>query len=76
MTAAFNGGLPYRLTAVDPESERANYVIVRRDFVNPCVVEGLILSASQETGQCLLRLPDGTAQEFNFGPEGLRIMRR
>jgi hypothetical protein len=68
-----NGGLPYRLTADIPETERARYVIVRLDTL--AEVPGLILSASQETGLCLLRLPNGASQEFNFGPEGLRITR-
>ena len=65
-------GLPYKLTAVDPESERARYKIVRRD--NMTDVPGLILSASVETGLCLLRHPNGAAQEYNFGPDGLRIV--
>jgi hypothetical protein len=69
-----NGGLPYRLTADIPETERARYVIVRLDTL--AEVPGLILSASQETGLCLLRLASGEAQEYNFGAEGLRIARR
>lgn len=64
--------LPRRLTAVDPESERCRYKIVRRDTMAD--VPGLILSANVETGQCQLRSSNGTSQEFNFGPDGLRIV--
>jgi hypothetical protein len=64
--------LPTKLTAVDPESERALYKVVRRDTMAD--VPGLILSASEETGLCLLRLATGEAQEYNFGPGGIRIV--
>jgi hypothetical protein len=64
--------LPRKLTAVDPESERRRYKIVRRDTMED--VPGLILSASVEAGLCLLRLSSGASQEFNFGPDGLRIV--
>jgi len=64
--------LPRKLTAVDPENERRRYKVVRRDTMED--VPGLILSANVETGLCLLRLPSGASQEFNFGPEGLRIV--
>jgi hypothetical protein len=64
--------LPRKLTAVDPESERARYKIVRRDTMQD--VPGLILSANVESGLCLLRHSNGTSQEFNFGPDGLRIV--
>jgi hypothetical protein len=64
--------LPRKLTAVDPESERARYKIVRRDTMQD--VPGLILSANVETGLCLLRHSNGISQEFNFGPDGLRIV--
>jgi hypothetical protein len=64
--------LPQKLTAVDPESDRRRYKIVRRDTMED--VPGLILSASVETGLCLLRLSNGASQEFNFGPNGLRIV--
>lgn len=64
--------LPRKLTAVDPENERRRYKIVRRDTMED--VPGLILSASIKTGLCLLRLSSGASQEFNFGPEGLRIV--
>ena len=37
-------------------------------------VPGLILSASVETGLCLMRLSSGANREFDFGPEGLRII--
>lgn len=63
--------LPRKLTAVDPESERRRYKIVRRDTMAD--VPGLILSASVETGLCLMRDANGANQEFNFGPDGLRI---
>lgn len=61
-----------RLTAIDPESERRRYKIVRRDTMED--VPGLILSASVESGLCLLRLSSGVNQERGFGPEGLRIV--
>jgi hypothetical protein len=64
--------LPRKLTAVDPESERRRYKIVRCDTLAD--VPGLILSASVETGLCLVRQANGTSQEFNFGPDGLRIV--
>lgn len=64
--------LPRKLTAVDAESERRRYKIVRRDTMAD--VPGLILSASVETGLCLLRGSNGASQEFNFGPDGLRIV--
>jgi hypothetical protein len=64
--------LPRKLTAIDPESERRRYKIVRRDTMAD--VPGLILSADVETGLCLLRLSNGASQEFNFGPEGLSIV--
>lgn len=64
--------LPRKLTAVDPESERRRYKIVRRDTLED--VPGLILSANVETGLCLVRLSNGASQEFNFGPEGLCIV--
>lgn len=64
--------LPRKLTAVDPESERRRYKIVRRDTMED--VPGLILSANVETGLCLIRLSTGASQEFNFGPNGMRIV--
>jgi len=64
--------LPRKLTAVDPENERARYKIVRRDTMQD--VPGLILSANVETGLCLMRQSNGSSQEFNFGPDGLRIV--
>jgi hypothetical protein len=64
--------LPRKLTAVDPESERRRYKIVRRDTMED--VPGLILSANVEAGLCLLRLSNGASQELNFGPDGLRIV--
>jgi hypothetical protein len=63
--------LPRKLTAVDPESERRRYKIVRRDTMAD--VPGLILSASVETGLCLIRDTNGASQEYNFGPDGLCI---
>lgn len=64
--------LPEKLTAADPESDRRRYKIVRRDTMFD--VPGLILSASVETGLCLLRLANGASQEYAFGPNGLRIV--
>lgn len=64
--------LPRKLTAVDPETERRRYKVVRCDTMAD--VPGLILSASVETGSCLMRGTNGASQEFNFGPDGLRIV--
>jgi len=64
--------LPRKLTAVDPESERQRYKIVRCDTMAD--VPGLILSANVETGLCLMRSSNGASQEFSFGPDGLRIV--
>jgi hypothetical protein len=66
------GDTPHKLTAHDPESEREKYKIVRRDTFDD--VPGLILSASVETGLCLLRLASGESHEYNFGPGGFSIV--
>ena len=67
--------LPQKLTALDSEEERERYKVVRRDTMAD--VPGLILSASVETGLCLLRNPTTeVSQEHNFGPGGLCIARR
>jgi hypothetical protein len=66
------GDTPHKLSAHDPESERARYKIVRRDTFDD--VPGLILSASVETGLCLLRNANGASQEYNFGPGGCSIV--
>jgi hypothetical protein len=62
-----------KLTAVNSEAERARYKIVRRDTF--AEVPGLILSANEETGLCLLRSASGASQEHNFGLNGLSIVR-
>ncbi|MBV8118364.1 MAG: hypothetical protein JO081_00305 [Alphaproteobacteria bacterium] len=64
--------LPQKLTAVDPESDRRRYKVVRLDTHQD--VPGLILSASVETGTCMMRAGSGEAKEYNFGPYGLRIV--
>jgi hypothetical protein len=64
--------LPRKLTAVDSESERRRYKIVRCDTMED--IPGLILAANVETGLCLVRLSNGASQEFNFGPNGMRIV--
>lgn len=66
--------LPRKLTAVDPESERARYKIVRRDTLAD--VPGLILAANVETGLCIVRDAAGASIEHNFGPDGLSIVVR
>lgn len=65
---------PTKLTAIDPESERELYKIVRRDLMID--VPGLILSANADAGQCILRLSNGASQEYNYGPGGLMIVLR
>jgi hypothetical protein len=67
--------LPTKLSAVDPESERRRYKIVRTDLMED--VPGLILSANVETGLCLLRRrvnDEDKTEEHNFGEYGLRIV--
>jgi hypothetical protein len=64
--------LPTKLTAADAESERRRYKVVRLDTHDD--VPGLILSASIETGLCMMRADSGEAKEYNFGPYGLRII--
>lgn len=64
--------LPRKLTTIDPEAERRRYKVVRRDTMQD--VPGVILSANVETGLCVLRQSTGASQEFDFGPEGLRIV--
>ena len=64
--------LPTKLTAADPEAMRVLYKIVRSDSFAD--VPGLILSASQETGKCMLRDTNGASQEHDLGPDGLRIV--
>jgi hypothetical protein len=66
--------LPTTLTAADPESERRRYKVVRLDTHQD--VPGLILSASVETGLCMMRPDSGEAKEYNFGPYGFRIVPR
>lgn len=64
-----------KLSAFDSEEMRARYKIVRRDRLTD--VPGLILSASEETGLCLVRTSlAGGSQEYNFGLGGLRIVPR
>lgn len=64
--------LPCKLSAFDPEPERMRWAIVRRDTMVD--VPGMILAANVETGLCLLRNPDGSSKEFDFGPDGLAIV--
>ncbi len=66
--------LPMRLTPVDPEVHRRRYKIVRTDTMQD--LPGLILSASVETGLCMVRNAAGDSIEHNFGPFGLRIVTR
>ena len=66
--------LPTTLTAADPETARRRYKIVRLDTHQD--VPGLILSASVETGLCMMRAASGEAREHSFGPYGLRIVTR
>jgi hypothetical protein len=68
--------LPRVLTSVDPESERAKYKIVRADSMTDVSPDSLILSASVESGLCLLRHLSGTTQEFAFNENGLIICTR
>lgn len=68
---------PTKLTAADAEDERRRYKIVRTDTMVDVGEKGsLILQASVDNGLCLLRHPNGSSQEFNFGPNGIRIVSR
>ena len=62
------------LTAGHSDEERARYRVVRMDTCAD--VPGLILSASELTGLCVLRDAAGTSHEYVFGPNGLRILPR
>jgi hypothetical protein len=66
--------LPMKLTADMPESDRRRYKIVRTDTMVDVHPGSLILSASVDSGLCMLRLTGGEAKEENFGPYGLRIV--
>jgi hypothetical protein len=66
--------LPQKFTAVDPEAERRRYKVVRLDTFNDVAPGSLILSASVDSGLCLLRQPNGANQEFSFGPNGISIV--
>jgi hypothetical protein len=63
------------LSSVD-EKIRGRYRIVRLDFINGGVVDGDIISASEKTGLCLVRLKPDVTKDYNFGPDGLRIVGR
>lgn len=66
--------MPRKLSAVDPEDTRRQYKIVdRRTMADVGDDDSLILSASEESGNCLLRYSNWAVQEHNLGPEGLRI---
>jgi len=68
-------GLPYKLTPDQPQSERDRYMVIRRDTLAPATSDP-ILSAYTETGICSFRGPDGAPYERDFGPDGIRIVRR
>lgn len=70
--------LPRNLTTDMSESERSLYRIVRCDLMTEVEPGSLIVSASVETGECKLKLPPPAEGErdFNFGPDGLKILRR
>lgn len=65
---------PRKLTAVDPESLREMYRLVRLDTHD--FVPGLIIWAYPTTGMCIMRSDDGTNVEYNFGPNMVKIVRR
>lgn len=71
--------LPQRLTAMDPEAERALWRVVRRDTF--ATLPGLILCADVKEGLALMQVRpkvDGDLgqEEFSCGPNGLRIVLR
>jgi hypothetical protein len=66
-----------KLSAFDSEDERRRWKIIRLDMVNGGEVPGLIIAATKETGLCLMQTSadEASQQEYNFGPNGLRIVR-
>lgn len=57
----------------EPEEEKRKWKIVRRD--NCANVEGRIIAADEDTGECCLFVAGG-AQPFSFGPKGFWIVKR
>lgn len=66
--------LPIKLTADESERLKRCYKIVRRDTMQD--LPGEIASADTDTGVCVLRQTDGTAQDYNLGAGGLIIVGR
>jgi hypothetical protein len=53
--------------------DKARWKLVRTDSY--AEVSGLIVSADEETGECAI-LVGGEIQTMQFGPRGIRIVRR
>lgn len=71
--------LPLKLTAADPESERALWRVVRLDTHE--TLPGMIVCADVATGLALMQVKptadgDPGQQEFVLGAGGLRIVPR
>lgn len=64
--------LPMKLTAEVPETVRRRYQVVKLDTLMP--VPGLIVAASVETGLCMLKDSMDQTQEYNFGPDSIKIV--
>jgi hypothetical protein len=52
---------------------KAALKIIRRDSLTD--VEGIIISANEETGECCLQV-GGETKTLSFGPNGIRIVGR
>jgi hypothetical protein len=70
--------LPRRLTAEQPDAERARWCVVRLDTMAP--LDGEILAADVDSGVATMRrrAPDGSPVQVTYspGPGGIAIIRR
>lgn len=66
-------GVPFTLHAHYSSEFRRRFKIVRADALTD--VEGEIIAAAEETGECTLEIA-GETNTLNFGPGGMRIVAR
>jgi hypothetical protein len=70
--------LPTKLVQTETEPAKmrphTHYKVVRLDTMTD--VPGKVMSASNETGVCLMQLESGDVLEFNLGAFGLIIVKR
>jgi hypothetical protein len=62
-----------KLESWHPSETKKLWKVVRRD--NGEDVEGEIISADDEKGECCLAV-DGQTKTLNFGPDGIKIVAR